>query len=195
MTAHPKIDPLTGEMFAFSYNFGDKKMTFFVVDADGKLTQYSEFNAPYSSMVHDFIVTSEHVIFPIFPLIIDFNEAMKGKAPIAWNGQIPSYIGVMPRDGSVDDIKWIEDDPCYVFHPMNAYTNGDKIVADMMQFEEAPLFPHADGSSPDPKKAEARLNRWEIDLSSNSGKINKNYLDDDIGEFPRLDERYSMLNY
>ena len=195
MTAHPKIDPLTGEMFAFSYGFGDKKTTYFVVDAAGKLTNYAEFNAPYSSMVHDFIVTSEHVIFPIFPLIIDFEEAMKGKAPIAWDGQIPSYIGVMPRDGSVEDIKWIEDDPCYVFHPMNAYTDGDKIIADMMQFEEAPLFPHADGSTPDPKKAEARLNRWEIDLSSNSGKIKKNYLDEDIGEFPRLDERFSMLNY
>ena len=195
MTAHPKIDPLTGEMFAFSYGFGDKKLTFFVIDADGKLTRYSEFNAPYSSMVHDFIVTSEHVIFPIFPLVIDFEEAVKGNSPIAWNGRMPSYIGVMPRDGSVEDIKWIEDDPCYVFHPMNAYTDGDKIVADMMQFEEAPLFPHADGSAPDPKKAEARLNRWEIDLSSNSGKINKNYLDEDIGEFPRLDERFSMLNY
>ena len=64
-----------------------------------------------------------------------------------------------------------------------------------MQFEEAPLFPHVDGSTPDPKKAEARLNKWEIDLSSNSGTIKKEYLDDEIGEFPRLDERFSMLNY
>ena len=50
----------------------------------------------------------------------------------------------MPRNGTVKDIKWIEDDPCFVFHPMNAYTDGNKIVADMMQFEEAPLFPHLD---------------------------------------------------
>jgi carotenoid cleavage dioxygenase len=195
MTAHPKIDPLTGEMFAFSYGFGDNKMTYFVVDTNGKLTHYSEFTTPYSSMVHDFIVTSQHVIFPVFPLILDLDQAMMGNAPIAWDGKRPSYIGIMPRDGSVEDIKWIEDDPCYVFHAMNAYTEGDKIVADMMQFEEAPLFPHVDGSAPDPKKAEARLNRWEIDLSSNSGKINKNLLDDDMGEFPRLDERFSMLDY
>jgi len=130
MTAHPKIDPLTGEMFAFSYGFGDNKMTYFVVDADGKLTHYSEFTTPYSSMVHDFIVTSQHVIFPIFPLVIDLEQAMMGNAPITWDGKRPSYIGIMPRDGSVEDIKWIEDDPCYVFHPMNAYTEGDKIVAE-----------------------------------------------------------------
>ena len=78
---------------------------------------------------------------------------------------------------------------------MNAYTDGDKIIADMMQFEEAPLFPHLDGSIPDNKKAEARLNRWEIDLTSNSGSIKKDYLDEHIGEFPRLDERFSMSNY
>tara|TARA_Y100001934_G_C11927333_1_gene574080 strand:- start:10 stop:639 length:630 start_codon:yes stop_codon:yes gene_type:complete len=101
----------------------------------------------------------------------------------------------MPRHGSVKDIKWIEGDPCYVFHPMNAYSEEDKIIADMMQFEEAPLFPHLDGSSPDNKKAEARLNRWVIDLKSNSGSISKSYLDESIGEFPRLDERYSMCNY
>ena len=47
----------------------------------------------------------------------------------------------------------------------------------------------------DNKKAEARLNRWEIDLTSNSGSIKKDCLDDHIGEFPRLDERYSMSNY
>ena len=119
----------------------------------------------------------------------------KGLSPIVWDSNRLSQIGVMPRNGTVKDIKWIEDDPCYVFHPMNAYTDGDKIVADMMQFEEAPLFPHLDGSIPDNKKAEARLNRWEIDLTSNSGSIKKDYLDDHIGEFPRLDERYSMSNY
>ncbi len=195
MTAHPKVDPLTGELFGFSYGFGQNKITYFVVNAKGELTTYFEFQTPYSSMIHDFIVTDKHVIFPIFPLVIDFEEAIKGNPPIAWDANRNSQIGIMPRDGTANDIKWIESDPCYVFHPMNAYTKGDKIIAHMMQFEEAPLFPHIDGSIPDPKKAEARLNQWEIDLSSNSGTIKKEYLDNEIGEFPRLDERFSMLNY
>ena len=198
MTAHPKIDPLTGELIGFGYSaggFGNKKMSYFVVDTNGNMKTYEEFDAPFSSMVHDFMVTSEHVIFPIFPLTIDIERAMKGESPIAWEPDKGTHLGVMPREGTVQDIKWLSDEACFVFHPMNAYSEGNKIIADMMQFEEAPGFPHADGSTPDLRKAEARLHRWEIDLSSNSGEIKKNCLDEDIGEFPRLDERFSMLNY
>ena len=74
---------------------------------------------------------------------------------------------------------------------MNAYEAEGKIIADMMQFEEAPMFPHLDGSRPDLKKGEARLNRWEIDISSSAGSIKKQYLDESIGEFPRLRRKES----
>ena len=73
-----------------------------VIDSSGDLKTYSEFETPYSSMVHDFIVTSEHVIFPIFPLIIDFNQLTKGQPPIVWDSNRVSQIGIMPR--SVEEI-------------------------------------------------------------------------------------------
>ena len=65
MTAHPKIDPKTGEMIGFSYGFGVNKMSYFVVNSEGIMTTYKEFKTPYSSMVHDFVVTTKHIIFPI----------------------------------------------------------------------------------------------------------------------------------
>jgi carotenoid cleavage dioxygenase len=64
-----------------------------------------------------------------------------------------------------------------------------------MQFEEAPLFPHLDGSAPDPEKANARLCEWEFDLGDNSNSVKRTYLDDITGEFPRLDERFAGLGY
>ncbi|MDA1075998.1 MAG: carotenoid oxygenase family protein [Proteobacteria bacterium] len=69
MTAHPKIDPETGEMLFFGYNADgmiSEQMSFHVVDRNGKLTRSETFAAPYAAMVHDFIVTREHVIFPIW---------------------------------------------------------------------------------------------------------------------------------
>ena len=62
MTAHPKIDPENGEMLFFGYNVGglfSDEMAFHVVDSDGKLVRSESFKAPYSSMVHDFMVTRD----------------------------------------------------------------------------------------------------------------------------------------
>ena len=198
MTAHPKVDPETGEMLFFGYNASgpfSTGMTYQVVDRNGKLTRSEQFDAPYSSMVHDFITTDRHVIFPIFPLSGSMPRAMQGQPPFAWEPELGTRIGVMPRDGSVRDIRWFETDPCYVFHPMNAYTDSSKIVAHVMQFEEAPLFPHADGTPPDRDKSRARLAEWTIDLGDNSRGVQRRYLDDVVGEFPRLDERRTGLGY
>ncbi|MEM8767835.1 MAG: carotenoid oxygenase family protein [Pseudomonadota bacterium] len=198
MTAHPKMDPKTGEMLFFGYMADgpfSKGISYQVVNSDGELTRSERFDAPFASMVHDFITTDEHVIFPIFPLTGSLERAMKGQPAYAWEPDKGTHIGIMPRDGSVADIRWFETDPCYVFHPMNAYTDGNRIVAHVMQFEEAPLFPHLDGSKPDPKKANARLCEWEFDLGDNSNQVKRTYLDDITGEFPRLDERFAGNGY
>ncbi len=198
MTAHPKIDPKTGELIFFGYMTGgmfSSEMSYQVVDASGRLVRSERFEAPFPSMVHDFIVTDEHVVFPIFPLTGSMQRAMGGQPPFAWEPDKGTRVGVMRRDGSVADMRWFDTDPCYVFHPMNAFTDGNRIVAHVMQFEEAPLFPHLDGSEPDPDKASARLCEWVIDLADNSNGIQRRYLDDITGEFPRLDERYAGLGY
>jgi carotenoid cleavage dioxygenase len=78
---------------------------------------------------------------------------------------------------------------------MNAFTEGNKIVAHVMQFEEAPLFPHLDGKAADPEKANARLCEWVFDLGDNSNSVKRTYLDDITGEFPRLDERFAGNDY
>ncbi|MGD8418632.1 MAG: carotenoid oxygenase family protein, partial [Pseudomonadales bacterium] len=198
MTAHPKMDPKTGEMLFFGYMadgpFG-RQVSYQVVNAGGDLVRSERFDAPFPSMMHDFVVTDEHVIFPIFPLTGSLERAMQGQPAFAWEPDKGTHIGIMPRDGSVDDIRWFETDPCFVFHPMNAFTDGNRIIAHVMQFEEAPLFPHLNGSKPDPAKANARLAEWEFDLADNTNAVKRRYLDDLTGEFPRLDERYAGNAY
>jgi carotenoid cleavage dioxygenase len=198
MTAHPKMDPETGEMLFFGYMASGpftNTISYQVVDAEGRLTRSERFEAPFPSMVHDFITTRDHVIFPIFPLTGSLERAMRGEPAFAWEPEKGTHIGVMPREGSVSDIRWFETDPCYVFHPMNAFTDGNRIIAHVMQFEEAPLFPRADGGRADPQKANARLCEWVLDLGDNSNSVQRRYLDDITGEFPRLDERFAGLDY
>ena len=146
-----------------------------------------------ASMMHDFIVTEEHVVFPVFPLTASRTRAIRGKPVFAWEPDKGTHLAVMRRDGSVADIRWFETDPCYVFHPMNAYTDGNRIVAHVMQFDEAPLFPNADGTPTVP--AQAHLTEWIIDLAENTNVVQHRPLDDTVGEFPRLDERFAGTTY
>jgi carotenoid cleavage dioxygenase len=191
-TAHPKIDPLTGEMVFFGYN-ADGPLTpalsFGSVNASGVVTRFDRLIAPYASMVHDFIVTENHLLFPVLPITGSMDRAMTGKPAYAWEPDKGAYVGVMKRDGSAKDIVWFRAESCYVFHVMNAWEEGSRIIADVMQFEEPPLFNHPDGSPTDPKKSRARLCRWSFDLAGNTDRFTQTYLDDITGEFPRIDDR------
>ena len=198
MTAHPKIDPETGEMLFFGYNIDgglSQKMSFHVVDRKGNLTRSEFFDAPYTAMVHDFIVTRDYVIFPIMPLTGSIERAMKGLPVYAWEPDKGSHVGVMPRSGTVEDLRWFTSDPAFVFHPMNAHSEGQIITCDVCQFGQAPMFPFADGSPGDPAKSFAQLTRWILDLTGSSDTYKSELLDDRKCEFPRLDERHAGLSY
>jgi carotenoid cleavage dioxygenase len=201
-TAHPKLDPETGELLFFGYG-SDRSlgagMTFGILDAAGRPTRFDAFEAPYASMVHDFAVTSGHVVFPVMPLTASIERARSGRPPFAWEPALGARIGIMPRTGSVAAIRWFEADAGYVFHVMNAWeehgAGGLRIIADVMRFDEPPLFPHPDGRPTDPRRSVARLYRWTFDLGSRSDTFQQQLLDDRVGEFPRIDDRRAGLAY
>ncbi len=196
-TAHPKIDPITGEMVFFGYMTGDepfsRQIALGIVDRAGTVTRLDCFEAPYVSMIHDFLVTEHHAAFPVLPLTGDLERAMSGGPPFAWEPDRCGYVGVVRRDAGIDTVRWFETDPCYVFHPMNMWEDGERLYADVMQYESAPLFPNADGSPGAP--ASAKLARWTFDLTGGTRTIRRQYLDDTPGEFPRFDERRAGLSY
>jgi carotenoid cleavage dioxygenase-like enzyme len=197
VTAHPKIDPETGEMVWFGYSVGEAPLnatcSYGVTDKAGAVVRRQDFEAPFAAMVHDFLVTRRHALFPILPLSMSLQRAMTGGPPIAWDPDKGSHVGVLRRDADVGTMRWFTTDACYVFHPMNAWEEGDKIFADVMEYPVAPLFPTLDGSAP--RDAFARLVRWTFDLADNTNTIKREALDDLAGEFPRFDERRAGLAY
>jgi carotenoid cleavage dioxygenase len=196
-TAHPKLDPKTGEMLFFAYGVGSlpfsSGMAFGIVDKSGTVTRRDRFEAPYMSMVHDFCVTDRHVLFPILPLSGSLPRVMQGKPPFGWEPELGGRIGLVARDKGIESMRWLTTDPCYVFHPMNAWEEGDTLYADVMQYAQAPLFPNADGTAGKP--VSAYLVRWEVDLSGKTDTVKQTKIDDLAGEFPRFDERRAGLSY
>ena len=192
-TAHPKIDAQTGEMLAFGYMargiFGPQ-VAFYHLNAKGELLRTEEFEAPFSSMMHDFMVSKDHIIFPVFPLTGSMDRAIAGQPPFAFEKDKGTHIAIMPRQGGAQDIKWLTAEGCYVFHPMNAWSDGETLTTHVIQYEEAPLFPRADGSPGDKSRQVGRLYEWKLDFTGNEGSLRQTCLDDQPGEFPRFDERF-----
>jgi carotenoid cleavage dioxygenase-like enzyme len=202
-TAHPKTDPATGELLFFGYGSPQPLsagMSFGRIDADGRVTRFDRFESPFASMVHDFAVTEGHVLFPVLPLTASMPRAMQGLPPFAWEPDLGARVGVMPRDGKVEDIRWFEGEAGYAFHVMNAWEERDaqgalRIHADVMRFDQPPLFPYPDGRPTDPARSVARMCRWTFELDGASDRFTQAPLSDVAGEFPRIDDRRAGLAY
>jgi carotenoid cleavage dioxygenase len=197
-TAHPKIDPVTGEMVFFGYGIGGlftKTIAYGTIDKAGVLTRIDTFEAPYSAMVHDFLVTRNYILFPILPLTASLERAQRGAPAFAWEPEKGGYVGIVRRDSPATTIRWFHVDPRYVYHGMNAYEDGERIVAHVMEYEAPPLFGDVTGKPSDPAKTVSRLTEWTFDLSATGTAFKRKPLDDLFGDFPRLDERYALGRY
>jgi carotenoid cleavage dioxygenase-like enzyme len=183
-TAHPKTCPVTGEMHFFGYRFIQPWLTYHVVDAQGALVKSEVIEVPGPTMIHDFAITDRHVVFMDLPMVFDFDLALQNRFPYRWSDDYGARLGVMPRGGGNADVRWFPIQPCYVFHPMNAYEDGTGIVIDVARYPEL----WRGGSE---GIGTATLWRWTIDLAA--GRVDERQLDDRPVEFPRLDERRSGL--
>jgi carotenoid cleavage oxygenase len=102
--------------------------------------------------------------------------------PYSWDPRYPARVGVMPRDGGNEDVRWFDVEPCYVFHPMNAYDDGDTVVLDVVRHPKMFATEHLG-----PNEGPPTLDRWTVDLAD--GKVRESRIDDRGQEFPRVDER------
>ena len=197
MTAHPKIDPATGEMIFFAYMatgpFAADAMLH-KVDPEGILTQSIHIPTPYSAMIHDFVVTENYILIPVFPISGSLERAMEGGAPFAWEPDKGVHIGVLPRyASSAEEIQWLEMDMAFTFHFMNGFDKDGVITVDCSQFTHAPLFPKLDGSPMG--KSQPYLNRWTIDMNADQPRVEFERIDEFESEFPQCDPRYQGKEY
>jgi carotenoid cleavage dioxygenase len=189
-TAHPHRDPDTGELHAVAYWWGlGNAMQYLVVGADGTVRRAEQIEFGEHVMVHDFGLGERHVLFLDLPVVFDVELAMKGTGlPYRWREDYQARIGVMPREGGNADVQWFDVDPCYIFHPMNVWEDGDRIVLDACRHGR--MFA---SDLQGPNEGPPTLSRWTFDLAG--GKVIEEVIDDRGQEFPRFDERLQGKSY
>ncbi|WP_345147358.1 carotenoid oxygenase family protein [Nonomuraea rubra] len=137
-------------------------------------------------MVHDFALTERFVVIYDLPVTFSLAHAERGdRLPYAWNDDHPARIGLMSRESG--DVRWVDAPPCWVFHTLNAYDDGDEVVVDVVSYPKGFVDARLDLGGP------PALDRWRIDLTT--GRVGQARLDDRAQEFPRMDERRTGRPY
>lgn len=189
MAPHPKICPVTGELHFFGY--GDltyPHINYYRADADGTVKIRRPIDVPGLTLMHDFALTAQHVVFLDLPLVFNPQVALTGRIerdpPYRWDDSYGARLGVLRRDDPFGPVRWFDINPCYVFHVANAFdvssAQGDAIVMQVVRYPEI-------WRNNSDFETDASLWRWTIDLDA--GVVQEVQLDDRDIEFPRVDDR------
>lgn len=125
------------------------------------------------------------------PIAARVNRNIKpsDRMPYAWNSDYPARIGVMPREGGNRDMRWFDIEPCYVYHPLNAYSevrDGSQGSAEVLVLDVVRYARMFDRDRRGPGDTQPSLDRWTINLDT--GAVSTQCHDDRSQEFPRINE-------
>ncbi len=190
-TAHPHRDPETGLHHAICYEAGPDGAVFHVVlGPDAKVLREERIGVADGPSIHDCAITRKNILVFDLPVTFSVERAIKGyRFPYGWNPAHGARVGVLGLDAPGDSVRWANVEPCYVFHPCNAYEAGDgtiivDVVAHGSMFAESAMGP----DSPD-----MRFERWTVNADART--VERKVIDPTPQEFPRLDERLTGRPY
>ena len=188
VSAHPKVDEHTGEMLFFNYSRKDPYLHYGVIDADDNLVHYVGIDLPGPRIPHDMAFTENYAIFNDLPMFWDPELMAAGVYLPKFHRDIPTRLGVLPRRGLPNQIRWFEFDPTYVLHWTNAYEVGEEIVVEgFFQHSPEPWVPEDAGYYERMSRyisldgMQTKLHRWRMNLAT--GQCSEEQLTDTISEF------------
>jgi carotenoid cleavage dioxygenase-like enzyme len=190
-TAHPHVDPRTGEMHGICYEGSNPvAIRYVVVNSQGKVRREVEIPVEHGPMIHDSAITQRFAIILDLPVTFSPEAAMSGHPfPYRWNESHQARIGLLPREGEAADMIWVPVDPCFVFHTVNAYDADDgTVILDVVVHDR--MFSK---SMAGPDSQPRGLERWIVDPSART--VDRITIDPTPQEFPRSDERLIGLPY
>ena len=130
MSAHCKVDENSNEMLFFDYSPRPPYMMYGVVGSNGHVKHVVPIDLPGPRMPHDMAISTNYSILMDLPLIADPEAAKAGRHKILFDRSMPARFGIIPRYGESDSIRWFEAKPCYMYHTINAWEEGDEIIMD-----------------------------------------------------------------
>ncbi len=144
LSAHPCIDPDSGEMFNFGISFSPRQpcLQIYRFDADEELLFRRRVALERPCSVHDFGISPSYLIFYLSPYILDVEALMKRGATIMdslrWQPEEESRLVVLSReDGSV-----VANFPIghrFCLHQIHAFEEDGLLHVDVVELDR-PIY-------------------------------------------------------
>nr|ABO69703.1 9-cis-epoxycarotenoid dioxygenase [Castanea mollissima] len=190
-TAHPKVDPFTGEMFTFGYSHTPPYITYRVISKDGFMHDPVPITISDPIMMHDFAITENYAIFMDLPLYFRPKEMVKGnKLIFTFDATKNARFGVLPRYAKDElQIRWFELPNCFIFHNANAWEEEDEVVPITCRLQN-PDLDMVNGVVKE--KLENFTNElYEMRFNMKTGLASQKKLSASAVDFPRVNESYT----
>ena len=160
--------------------------TLALVESVGELIIDRGVDVPGLTMMHDFALSAEHIVFMDLPVVfrLDIARNSPRNLPYRWSDDYGARLGVLRRDDPYGPIRWFDIDPCYVFHVLNAFdktTDDHKLI--VLQAARYPELWRDDGAP----GFDAVMWSWTINLTRST--VTEQQIDERAVEFPRIDDR------
>ncbi len=185
VNAHTRLDSDTSDLFAFTYDMQPPYLKYYVINKFGQLIKTKVINKTDSSMIHDFVLTKNYLIFFDGPAIFNLKGLESGKNILQWLPERKMQIIIIHR--KTDQITILEEEAFFVYHFANGYEHGNQIYIDYVRHQQLVLSRNASITEP------PQLYRATIDITNKTIQHQKllNY----ITEFPRINDEYVGLAY
>lgn len=189
-SAHSKVDERTGELMFFDYWNEPPYMSYGVVDASGKVINHVPVELPGPRLPHDMAITTRYSILHDLPLLHNEEAMRNGRHKLEFHPEMATRFGVIPRHGESHEVQWFEFSPCFLYHTINAWEEGDEVV--MVACRYCPLedeHGNIDAAATAKNVALLGMNArlWRYRMNLKTGAASEEPLNEELNvEFPSI---------
>jgi all-trans-8'-apo-beta-carotenal 15,15'-oxygenase len=175
-SAHPKRDPLTGEIYNFGMSYGKTGvLNVYRSRASGQIVKQTAIALEGLPMIHDFVVAGRYLIFfapPVhlnpFPVLLRLKTYSES---LTWQPQKGTQVLVVDRD-SLELVSRSHAEPWYQWHFSNGYVDeGGSVVVDLVRYPDFQTNQYLQEITTGKTHTAAKGALWRLRLDPQSGQL------------------------
>ena len=206
-SAHPKVDPITGEIFNFGVSAGlNSTLNLYCCDSQGNLKQQNSLSLSGLPLIHDFCLAGEYLVFLVSPVRVNLTQVLLGQKSYSeameWKAKLGTEILIFERN-NLSLVSRSQTDPWFQWHFANGYLNEEgNIVTEFIRYANFDTNQYLKEVASGYTQTPAKGTLWSLTIEPKTATVIKNQqLSDLAGEFAVVSPhkvgqpwRYTYLN-